>query len=517
MKKFTKRSLASLLSLCFAFGMIACGGEEDSSSSNPVSSSQTAISSVSEFSEENSSKAESSEETSSEEYSSDNSSEENSSSEEYSSESSSEENSSSEEDSGDGVIASAKQVVDEVLSRPDAWSFLPEAFQQENMAYSATAFPVTNFSSNTNVSSISNRFIGTQMMVVYDGLLTMQSAFEKVDVVFALGETLASAYQTFINDNPENYTTFTTTLAGLNIKIALEGKQSTLLVGNSQFSAELHADGEEHTNSARIQLTSGVALKYETTEDSLIYAYQAGVGSAMRTVNASFVRDEDTVTGYVYEFTGIGGTGITTTAVFTSDEAYTKVVAKKRESDDLLVLGNEEVYDSQTGAYVSGVVSETLKVVDFETYWFNLCDVSGFNTVKVVKGNDGDKVYVNGSNSVFATKKMSLINISRRYDIEMKTVHYVKAVQSGGETSYELVKTEIPMLFAQTETFEDLGDDIKSENKNAFSVTPTVKFGIAEVALEDFETLKGLFDVIQTLTYESVVNYIGEKDEFFMA
>ena len=237
----------------------------------------------------------------------------------------------------------------------------------------------------------------------------------------------------------------------------------------------------------------------------------------MRTVNLSFARNDDAVAGYLYEFTGVNGLGLTTTAVFSCDDEYTRVVAKKRESDDLIVLGNEEVYDSQTGEYVSGVVSETLKVIDFETYWFALNDVSGFNSVKVVNDGSEDKVYVNGSNNVFTTKDMSFINFSRRYDIEMKTVYYVKTVQEGTEVKYEMVKTEIPMLFAQTSTFDDLGTDIKSQNKNDFATAPTVKTGIADIALEDFETLKGLFDTIQTMTYESIVEYIGEKNSFFVA
>lgn len=488
MKKSLNKIIVSLLAGCFVFGAVGCQGGESTSSTDSSTDLSEEISSI--------------EDTSSEDTAS--------------SEMSSEDSSSDEPTIGE-IIVSAKNIVDDVLERPDAWEFLPETFQEKNMAYTNNAFPVTDFTSNTQVSAIGNRFIGSQMMVLYDGLLTMQSALQKVDVVFALGEALASAYQTFINDNPNDYASFTTTLAGFNIKIELDGEKSSLLVGNSVLNVELYADGEENTNSGRIQVTDGVALKYEMSENSLIYAYQVGIGNAMRTVNLSFARNDHAVAGYLYEFTGVNGLGLTTTAVFSCDDEYTRVVAKKRESDDLIVLGNEEVYDSQTGEYVSGVVSETLKVIDFETYWFALSDVSGFNSVKVVNDGSEDKVYVNGSINVFTTKDMSLINFSRRYDIEMKTVYYVKTVQEGTEVKYEMVKTEIPMLFAQTSTFDDLGTDIKSQNKNDFATAPTVKTGIADIALEDFETLKGLFDTIQTMTYESIVEYIGEKDSFFVA
>ena len=513
MMKNIKRYALAMLALCCLGGAMGCQ-EDETSSLSGNSSIVEDVSSFIEVSSDNSLEA-SSEETAStvespsiEESASETSSEESSSSEESTSEDSS-------EDSSEGLIASAKSVVDEVLTRPDAWAFLPEVFQEENMAYSENVFPVTDFTNNTQVSSIGDRFIGAQMMVLYDGLLTMQSALEKVDVVYAFGEALASAYQKFINDNPDNYATFTTTLSGFNVKIELDGAKSTLLAGNSVLSVELYADSTENTNSGRIQVTDGVALKYEMTDDSLIYAYQVGGGEAMRTVNLSFARNEDAVAGYLYEFTGFKGVGTTTTAVFTSDDEYTKVVAKKRESDDLIVLGNEEIYSSQTGEYVSGVVSETIKLVDFETYWFNLKDVSGFNSVKVVENDEKDEVYVNGSNKIFATKNMSIVNFSRRFDVEMKTVFYVKAVENAGEISYELVETEIPMLFAQTETFEELGEDIQDKNSQAFSTAPTVTSGVADLALEDFETLKSLFETIQQLTYQSIVEYIGEKDEFF--
>ncbi|MBR2023910.1 MAG: hypothetical protein IJ996_05300 [Clostridia bacterium] len=483
-----KKCLAGLLAICFAFGAVGCQGGRisatDGSSSISIGDSTEATSGEESVEDTSSTEGESDDESSSSE-------------------------------SITEIILDAKNVVDVVLTRPNAWNFLPEAFQEKNMAYAEDTFPVTDFTTNTQVSIMGERFIGAQMMLLYDGLLTMQSALQKVDVVFALGEALASVYQTFINDNPNNYFSFTTSLSGLNIKIQLDGTKSTLLAGNGLLNVELHADSKENTNSGRIQVTDDVALKYEMSDDSLIYAYQIGVGPAMRTVNLSFARNGNTVAGYLYEFTGVNGLGITTTAVFSSDEEYTKVVAKKRESDDLIVLGNEEVYNSQTGEFISCVVSETNKLMDFETYWFRLSDVSGFNSVKVVNESNKEQVYVNGSTNVFAPKNISIVNFSRRFDIEMKTVYYVKEVLEGTEKNYEIVKSNIPMLFAQTSTFEDLGDDIVEKNANDFTTTPTVASGIAEIALEDFETLKGLFDTIQTLTYESIVAYIGEKDTFF--
>ncbi|MBQ9730145.1 MAG: hypothetical protein IJV80_04970, partial [Clostridia bacterium] len=211
-----------------------------------------------------------------------------------------------------------------VMTRPDAWSFLPEAFTEENMAYSETAFPKTDFTTNTQVSAIGDRFIGAQFMILYDGLLQMQTALKYADSVFAVGETIAAAYQAFINDNPDDYATFSKTIAGFNVKIELQGARSTILAGNSTIALEMYADSEENVNGGRIQITDGVALKYVMTDDTLEYAYKVGAGDAMRTVNLSFARTEGVVAGYLYEYTGVDGLGLTTTAVFTSDEDYTR-------------------------------------------------------------------------------------------------------------------------------------------------------------------------------------------------
>ncbi|MBQ9729220.1 MAG: hypothetical protein IJV80_00205, partial [Clostridia bacterium] len=153
-----------------------------------------------------------------------------------------------------------------------------------------------------------------------------------------------------------------------------------------------------------------------------------------------------------------------------------------------------------------------------------LSSVSGLNSVKVVLGEknglNADSIYVNGSAELFQTMKIGgfgLDTLSRRYDVEMKTVYYVKAVQDEGETKYETVKTSIPMLFVQTKTFSDLGENVLEKNEGAFAAEPTVSSGLSVVALERFETLKALFDEIQTITYQDLVQFIGTKNPFFAA
>ena len=212
---------------------------------------------------------------------------------------------------------------------------------------------------------------------------------------------------------------------------------------------------------------------------------------------------------------GIGGTGLKTVAVIESDDEYTRIVAKKRESDDLLVNGFQEVYSSESGEYLGGFADETVKLLDFETYWFNLYDVTGFDSVRIVDernpDNDlnADTVFINGSAVSFAVKDMSIINFSRRYDVEMKVVYYVREFEDNGKTKYETVKTEIPMLCVQKSVYSSLGKDIKDNNPDSFDERPSVEAGLNTVAESSFSEMLALFDTITSIAYEDIIGYIN--------
>ena len=89
------------------------------------------------------------------------------------------------------TLADAKAIIDDILVRPDPWSFLPEALTPEKMAY--TAMPVTDFTADTAVSAIGKRAVGKQLNVVYDILGHSQTALETADVIFTAGEAIAAA------------------------------------------------------------------------------------------------------------------------------------------------------------------------------------------------------------------------------------------------------------------------------------------------------------------------------------
>ena len=421
------------------------------------------------------------------------------------------------------LVNAAKNVIDTVLDRPDAWSFMPEAFKPENMAY--TADPSLNFSSSfVSVSNIKKRFMGKQMSTLYEGVVGMESLLEKFDLVYAAGEAIAAAYQAFINDNPDNYTSWTGTAAGFSLKIALVGEKTTLLAGNSTFAIELYADSENNINTGRIELTDGAALKYEMSDDYLKFSTKLTIKGVGNLKQIEFVRSDDTVTGYYYNYTGAESVALKTSAVISFDDTYACVMSASRESSDLLVEGYEEVYSSVTGEYLAGEVEETVKVVDYDTYWINLADVSGITSVKAVANggidpsNNPHDVYINGSSEIFTPEynTVAFIKTSRHFDIEMKTVTYMVAVVSGGKTSYEAIETQIPMLFVQEDNLEDFGDEALDNNDSAFASAPALPTSKISVATNNYASLRELLDTIkEEVTYQELLASLGTKNSFF--
>lgn len=90
------------------------------------------------------------------------------------------------------------------------------------------------------------------------------------------------------------------------------------------------------------------------------------------------------------------------------DSAYTSIISDKRETDDLSVEGEVEVYVNATGRLIGTEIKETVNSISYDTLWINLRDVNGLTSVKVtdsVNGMNMNTVYVNGSENPFVPKK----------------------------------------------------------------------------------------------------------------
>lgn len=417
----------------------------------------------------------------------------------------------------------AVKTLNSVLIRPNAWQFMPSGLREENMAYNT--LPPNDFTQNVSVANIGKKTIGKQMNVLYSTLENTETILAGFDTVFSAGQAIASAYQTFINKNPDSYKEFTGTAAGFSFKIALQESAVTLLAGNTAVSAEFYADGSS-TTGGRIQLSDGAALKYQSSDNSLKLALKITVSGVSYLRQLEFVRDPalNSTAGYMYEYMGAGSAALKTTAVLHIDENYTSVVSNKRELDDLKTLGYEEVYNSKTGEMIGGEALE--KLTDklegtFDTLWFPLRKVTNFNSVRVIhemNGRNLDTVYLNGSANVFE-KTTVLKTLTRKFDVEMKDIWYViKETKENGKISYKREKCSVPMLFVQTKYFDEFTDDAVSKNKDIFSSSnkPVIDAAAKAQSVTRFEAMYNLFGTIkEQVSDQAIVSYIGEKNSFF--
>lgn len=416
------------------------------------------------------------------------------------------------------VTTVASEIVNSLLDKPDPWSFLPEAFSHENMAYAN--LPVNDFTSFVNVSSIGDKIIGKQFNVLYEGLTDAASLLGYVDNVYAVGATIADLYQTYINKNPDDHKQFSGEAGGFKFRITLDGEKSELLAGNSAVSIELTYDNATKARTGRIQLTDGMAVKYQSSDDYLKFAVKATISGVGNLKQIEFARTDGAVAGYMYEYTGTENNNLKTSAVIASNSIKTVITSNKREADDLKINYYEEVYDSKTGKFIGGEVNETVSKIVYDTLWFMLPAVSGFNTVKAEPDQNGmntDTIYLNGNGTAIKTKLvggLSLKATSRRYDIEMKDVWYVTAETSeNGKTKYKTVKCSIPMLCVQVEQTSTFGSDFKEKNTN-MTVEPVLPSFIR--ITEDYEKMGNFFNEIkENVTYADITAYIGAKNSYF--
>lgn len=418
------------------------------------------------------------------------------------------------------VVSVATTVVNGLVHAPDPWSFIPEGLHMDNMSYSQ--MPVNDFTSFVNVSTIGKKAIGKQLNVLYDGLIDTASALTYVDKVYAVAGTIADLYQSFINANPENYAEFSGEAGGFKFYIQLNGDNSLLLAGNSTVSMELQYNSETGVRKGRVQVTNGVAIKYDAAETHLKLAIKATVAGVGNIKQIEFAKNDTTTTGYMYEYTGTESKNLKTSAVIAFNDTKTVIVSNKRETDDLTIKGYEEVYNSQTGEYIGGEAGETVKNIQYDTLWFMLNDVTGINSVKAIHETNGlnaDTIYINNSTEAIHTKTVggiSLKTASRRYDIEMKDVWYVVATTVDGKTTYEKQKASIPMLFVQHENVDTLGADMLEKNPKCLTAAPSLPSVKKTNITVDYEQMAQLFATVkEQVTFADINNYIGSNNPWF--
>ena len=404
----------------------------------------------------------------------------------------------------------ATTVINSLGSCPDPWSFLPSTFAAQNKAIT-TAPTYSNFYA---VSSIPLNGIGKQLSVVYGVLNKTSKALSFVQPIFTAMNSIKSLYTTFLDNEPENYDSYTATTSGITFTITLLGSQYQLSATVKNIAVVLFADTENSSYGGKIQLTATTALKYTVTDSMLLVALNILDTSATQ---LSFVRDGNTVTGTFYEYLIAGDKQITaTSAMIEVNETYTTLIGTKGDFVPTLIGRNCEVYRNSDGLLVGTEVRESKTVlgqdITFNTLWYNLSAVTGIENIKKVdeqNGSNSDTIYINNSAESIHSKNVSLINASRRFDIEFKTMYFYTYNQTNEE--YEKISCEIPMMFIQEEYFDDFEADFKDENRSclpASGVTLNVSSSDKAAVYYGYYTLLQTYDLIKdAVTFQMITDY----------
>ena len=194
----------------------------------------------------------------------------------------------------------ALTILDNIIQIPDPWAFLPESMSLENRVYNgSSSIDYSNFVTVANIPQVG---MGKQMNVVYDLLINAQEGLSYLNTFYQYTDLIIDLYQTFINDNPDNYANYEYSTENFDFKIALTDTTSLLLVRYGSVGLELGYDEETSYAYGRIQLSGSNVFKYEMSEDSLKLAVNI---SNVVLAQVEFVRDGSNVLlGYVYEFVG---------------------------------------------------------------------------------------------------------------------------------------------------------------------------------------------------------------------
>jgi hypothetical protein len=406
------------------------------------------------------------------------------------------------------ILPLVTDIIIAVIHKPDPWVFLPESFAIENKVFTSTqSYDYSNF---VSVSSITNQGIGKQMNVLYDIMLDVENALNILTPVYQVSNQVASLYQNYINENPEDYSHFETTIAGITFIIDIETEGYSLSIIYGEIQINLYYDDLEtgYKYGGHIRLSEANVIKYEVSENHLIIA--ARLLGTFR-AHIEFLRDDQGVRGSLYHFVGVNEIGLSTRALLHVGSQHTTIIGEK---GDFLVTAtvkrNVEVYSNLTGKMVGAEVKESVPLVgEYDTMWYPIQNISGITNVKatnVSNGNNPNTIYINNSSTVFNPHTVFIVG-TRYYDIELKTQYFY--TYDLATNTYAKIEMLIPMFFIQRSYEDSTG---YSPMSTRFGVTMSNSATIQEKNAINYgyDTLLPIYDTIrENMTPQYVIDYVS--------
>ncbi len=417
------------------------------------------------------------------------------------------------------VVEYLKSLVSMIKVNP--YSYIPKTLQPGYEANLVNLEDVNyDFTNFVDVSSINYGGFGEQWNMVISNLNQSKVFFNVLTTLDTVTSASITAFQNYIDSNPSDtasydfkYGTYDVTinLVDNTLFYVLGFTTNIPLLGKQNIEVMISYDILENVVDGRIQIGDANALAYSIAKNKFTFAYKfLGIGEAYFDISNT----AGLVSGHIYEYLTVGDDATIKSSCADFYITHDRLITVGNKASGMIGFTGTivEMYDVTTGKLIGYEVNEKLSIINYDTLWFNLSDIEGINSIKVIEGSsedndlNNDTIYVNNSSKQFVSKKGML---SRRYDIEMRSQYFYYLDEETNE--YEVIEVKIPMLFVQEDCYDDLITDIKEENNVTISlnknITDNVDFLIEyyDLYIPSFETNKEL------ITHEIIEEYIGVK------
>lgn len=376
-----------------------------------------------------------------------------------------------------------------------------------------------DFTQSVSVNKIIYGGYGEQWNMIANNILESQRFHSVLKPLETVITSSVVAFNNWFDSNTTGESSYSTAIGDYNVSINFEEGVLHYVLEFNSIQVHMQYDVEGNVKTVRIQLSDANALKYIITDNSYEFAIRyAGVRRAYFKVSRD---EEDNVSGEIYEYLGLDGSVSTSSAAhFYSNEEYTTAVGNKAGALIGFAGNIVELYSTEDGELLAYEVQETLSKIVYNTLWFNLDNVSGINSIKLIENTEiglnknPHLVYVNGSSQVLKSTDFGGINFktaSRRYDIELRTQYFYSYDQENDTYVSHAVK--VPMLFVQEEKLADFNKDFKDSN----NLTATIDMNasdLAELQSAYVEDIPSFVEGKEKVTVEEILTFIGEKYTF---
>ncbi len=364
---------------------------------------------------------------------------------------------------------------------------------------------ISDYSGFVPVSNIKTNGFGEQWNMVIENLEQSRLFFNALSVVEGLTSVSVTEFNNYLDKNASDTAHHSFASGIYNVTIYFDGSvlyyaiDYTASIGkfgeqSVQICMQMDIDTLEKT--VRVQIGDANALKYTITDSGYEFAIKyLGVRRAYFSLSED---SEGNVTGHIYEYLSYNEAELKSSAAdfYIKSDGYLTAVGNK--TDDLVGFTGyiSEVYDISDGSLVGYEMKETgdlMSSISYDRLWFDLCKISGINSIKVVEADGEDPVfYINGSRVAFETKKVggfSLLTASQRYYIKMKNRYFYTYDAENDE--YVKIEASVPMLMVLEDYYSTLSEDI--ESKNNVTVTSTVSAADLERIKSDYAAYIDVF------------------------